>query len=151
NGTFAIGLDGTFSGDTTFSSKEGANPPQLVVTYTPPPTYTIYHGNTHAHSSYSWDSAANNQDPAGLYALGVANNYQYFTVTDHNKSPVFLPVSPTNAAWLDSKSAGYNATTNGSFVGVAGFEHSENNEGSPNPNPGVGHFTVLNTSTYISP
>src|SRR6185369_10796422 len=42
NGTFALGLDGTFSGDTTFTSKEGANPPQLVVTYTPPPTYTIY-------------------------------------------------------------------------------------------------------------
>ena len=37
NGTFAIGLDTTFtSGDTTFDSKEGGTAPRVVVTYTPP-------------------------------------------------------------------------------------------------------------------
>ena len=35
NGNFTIGLDGTYSGDTTFSSREGANDPVLVVYYQP--------------------------------------------------------------------------------------------------------------------
>ncbi len=38
NGTFALGLDTTYSGDTTFSSKEGADAPVLLVSYTPPAT-----------------------------------------------------------------------------------------------------------------
>lgn len=36
NGTFSLGLDGLFSGDTTFSSREGPDLPVLLVTYTPP-------------------------------------------------------------------------------------------------------------------
>lgn len=35
NGTYAIGLDGTYSGDTTFTSREGGVAPALVVSYTP--------------------------------------------------------------------------------------------------------------------
>src|SRR6185369_14318022 len=38
NGTFALALDGTFSGDTTFDSREGTTAPRVVVTYTPPVT-----------------------------------------------------------------------------------------------------------------
>ena len=41
NGTYSVGLDTTFSGDTTFSSKEGANDPVVVVTYTPPATGSV--------------------------------------------------------------------------------------------------------------
>lgn len=151
NGTYAIGLDTTYSGDTTFSSKEGTVAPVLVVTYTPPTqTYNIYRGNTHAHSSYSHDSAAQNTDPGGLYAIAINEEYDYFAVTDHSQSPVFQPVSATNAAWVDSKNDLLNATVNGTFVAIAGYEHSENNQGSPNPNPGTGHLTVLNTNSYLS-
>ena len=56
NGTFALGLDrtdGVFTGDTTFTSEEGGVAPVLVVTYTPPSTYSVYHGNTHSHTSYT--------------------------------------------------------------------------------------------------
>lgn len=35
NGSVTIGLDGTYSGDTTFSSREGTNAPVLVVYYQP--------------------------------------------------------------------------------------------------------------------
>jgi hypothetical protein len=146
NGTFAIGLDGTFSGDTTFTSKEGGVAPSLVVTYTPPSTYNIYRGNTHAHSSYSHDSAPTNTDPAGLYAIAVNEEYDYFAVTDHSQSDIFQPVSVNNAAWVDSKAAAINATT-GSFLAIAGFEHSENNGGT---NPGTGHLTVLNSNAYLN-
>lgn len=149
NGTFALGLDTTFAGDTTFTSEEGGVAPVLVVTYTPPVTYNIYRGNTHAHSSYSHDSAAQNTDPGGLYAIAVNEEYDYFCVTDHSQSPVFQPVSVNNAAWVDSKADALNATT-GTFLAIAGYEHSENNQGSPNPNPGTGHLTVLNTNAYLS-
>src|SRR4051812_48631583 len=64
NGTFALGLDSTYiGGDVSFGSRDSATPPSLVMTYTPPPTYNIYHGNTHAHSSYSHDSAPTNTTP----------------------------------------------------------------------------------------
>lgn len=149
NGTFSIGLDSAFSGDTTFSSKEGANAPVLVVTYTPPTNYVIYRGNTHAHSSYSHDTAATNTDPGGLYAIAVNEDYDFFCVTDHSQSPVFQPVSATNTAWVDSKNDALNATVNGSFVAIGGYEHSENNQGVANPNPGTGHLTVLNTNAYL--
>lgn len=36
NGTFGLGLDTTYAGDTTFTSEEGGVAPQLIVTYTPP-------------------------------------------------------------------------------------------------------------------
>ena len=150
NGTFALGVDSTFAGDTIFESREGTNVPLLVVTYTPPATYNIYRGSTHAHSEYSHDSAATNTDPGGLYAIAVNEEYDYFCVTDHSQSPVFQPVSATNPAWVDSKNDSVNATVNGSFVGIGGYEHSENNAGAPNPNPGSGHITVLNTNTYLN-
>jgi hypothetical protein len=149
NGTFSIGLDTTFSGDTTFTSEEGGVAPVLVVTYTAPTTYNIYRGNTHAHSQYSHDTAATNTDPGGLYAIAVNEEYDYFCVTDHSQSPIFQPVSTSNAAWVDSKNDAIAATT-GSFLAIAGYEHSENNQGSPNPNPGTGHLTVLNTNAYLS-
>lgn len=149
NGTFALGLNTTFSGDTTFSSREGANAPVLIVTYNPPSSYNIYRGSTHAHSNYSHDTAATNTDPAGLYAIAVNEEYDFFAVTDHTQSPAFQPVSATNAAWVDSKNDALNATTS-AFVGIAGFEHSENNAGAPNPQPGTGHITVLNTNAYLN-
>lgn len=151
NGTFGLALKTTATSDTTFSSREGANDPVLVVTYTPPTsTYNIYRGSTHAHSSYSHDSAASNTDPAGLYAIAKNEDYDYFCVTDHSQSPAFQPVSATNTAWVDSKNDALLATVNGTFVGIAGFEHSENNQGASNPQPGTGHITVLNTNTYLN-
>lgn len=46
NGTFALGLDGGLTtGDTTFSSREGANPPSLVVTYSTASGISVINGN----------------------------------------------------------------------------------------------------------
>ena len=149
NGTFALALNTSFSGDTTFSSREGANDPVLVVTYSTA-TYNIYRGSTHAHSVYSHDFAGTAADPGALYATAKNEEYDYFAVTDHTQSAAFQPVSATNAAWVDSKNDAINATVNGTFVAIAGFEHSENNNGAPNPQPGAGHLTVLNTNAYLN-
>lgn len=151
NGTFALGLDTTYSGDTSFTSAEGGVAPQLVVTYTPPTTtYNIYRGNTHAHSHYSHHTPGTNTSPAGLYAIAVNEEYDFFCVTDHSQEDAFQPVSANNTAWVDCKNAAVNATVNGTFVGINGYEHSENNQGAQNPNPGTGHLTVLNTNAYLN-
>lgn len=151
NGTFAIGLDGTYSGDTTFSSKEGANAPVLVVTYTPPSSsYNVYWGNTHAHTTYTVSHGSvppDNGPPIEHFniAKNSANNMDFYVTTDHSQETSFEPTSASNAAWLDSKADAVEATDSG-FVGLLGYEHSENNGG---PNPGNGHINVINTNTYL--
>lgn len=150
NGTFALGLDGTYSGDTTFSSKEGANAPVLVVTYTPPAAYSVYFGNTHAHSTYTSSHGAvppDNGPPIQHFNLAknAANNMDFYVTTDHSQETAFEPTNANNAAWLDTKADAAEATDAG-FVGLAGYEHSENNAG---PNPGTGHINVINTATYL--
>jgi len=148
NGTFAIGLDGTYSGDTTFSSREGANAPVLVVTYTPPASYNVYFGNTHAHSTYTSTHGGvppDNGLPIEHFNLAknATNNMDFYVLTDHSQEPALDPTSATNAAWVDTKADAAQAT-DGTFVGLAGFEHSENN----GPG-GTGHINVMNTNTYL--
>ena len=152
NGTFSIGLDSTYSGDTTFSSREGANAPVLVVTYTPPTTYNVYAGNTHSHSNYtsSHGDQVTNNDPTlngrpieHFTRAKTAGTYDFYVVTDHSQEVDLDPTSATNAAWVDTKADATEATVS-TFVGLAGFEHSENN----GPN-GTGHINVINSNTYL--
>lgn len=150
NGTFAIGLNGTYSGDTNFSSKEGPDTPALVVTYTPPSSYNVYWGNTHAHTTYTSSHGGvppDNGPPIEHYnmAKNSANNMDFYVTTDHSQEVAFEPTSATNAAWVDSKGDAVQATDT-SFVGLTGYEHSENNAG---PNPGTGHINVINSNTYL--
>lgn len=162
NGTFAIGLDTTFSGDTKFSSKEGATAPVLVVTYTPPPTYSIYRGNTHSHTSYTWSHGAqydangnlrpdwqNYQGPPSEHhARAKAAGFDFYATSDHSQETTLDPTSLTNAAWVDTKNAAA-AATDSTYLGIAGFEFSENNQGVPNANRGTGHINVFNTNAYL--
>ena len=74
--------------------------------------------------------------PAKHFALAKANGFDFYAVTDHSQEAAFAPTSPTNAAWLATKREAAEAT-DGTFVALAGFEHSENN----GPN-GVGHLNV---------
>lgn len=148
NGTFALGLDTTFSGDTKFSSKEGANDPVLVVTYTPPPTYSVYHGNTHSHTSYTSSHGAVAPDqgpPSEHHSRAKAAGFDFYATTDHSQEVAFDPTSVTNAAWVDTKNAAA-AATDSTYVGIAGFEHSDNDGGT---NPGKGHINVLNSNAYL--
>jgi hypothetical protein len=151
DGTYAFGLDGTFSGDTTFTSREGGVAPVLVVTYTAPTTYTVYAGNTHSHTNYTsshGDQVTNNDPslngrPIEHFNLAKTNGYDFYVTTDHSQEVGFDPTSATNAAWVDSKQDAGEATVS-TFVGLTGFEYSENN----GPD-GTGHINVINTNTYL--
>lgn len=154
NGTFSLGLDGLFSGDTTFSSREGANPPVLVVTYTPPAAYNVYFGNTHAHTTYTSSHGSvppDNGTPLEHFniAKNAANNMDFYVSTDHSQEVAFnSPAGTGNPAWVNTKADAATGTDAG-FVALAGYEHSENNEVNPNPSPGTGHINVINTNSYL--
>jgi len=82
--------------------------------------------------------------PSAHFALARSNGYDFYLVTDHSQDAAFAPTSATNAAWLATKREAAEATDS-SFVGLAGYEHSENN----GPN-GVGHINVINSAEYLN-
>ncbi|HZM02966.1 MAG TPA: CehA/McbA family metallohydrolase [Candidatus Saccharimonadales bacterium] len=143
-------------------------------TNAPPPSYHIYAGNTHAHTIYTashgdqyvpdpskklihigstqygtnkalkadWEKFQG--PPAAHYALAKANGYDFYITTDHSQEAPFQPTNPTNAAWVATHRAAV-AATDGNFVAIAGYEHSENN----GPK-GVGHLNVINSAEYLN-
>ena len=136
------------------------------------PQYHIYAGNTHSHTSNTWGhgeqyvkvkadagTATNKPTPAKTlkpdwqksqgppsahYALAKSSGYDFYCATDHSQEAAFQPLSPTNAAWVAAKRDAAEAT-DGTFVAIAGYEHSENN----GPN-GTGHLNVINSSEYLN-
>jgi hypothetical protein len=146
NGTFALALNGGTTSDTTFTSEDGGVAPTLVVTYTPPSTYFVYRGNTHSHTSYtsSHGSVAPAQGPPSEHhSRAKAAGFDFYATTDHSQEVAFNPTSVTNPAWVDTKNAAA-AATDSTYVGLAGFEHSEND----NHASGDGHINVINSNAY---
>lgn len=151
NGSFTLGLDSAFAGDTNFASREGTPVPTLVVSYDTAVTYQAYRGNTHSHTSFtsshgeqvtSGDPTRNGQ-PAEHHARAKAAGYDFYVTTDHSQEVAFEPTSATNAAWVTTKQQATDATTAG-YVGFWGYEHSENN----GPD-GKGHINVINSGAYL--
>jgi hypothetical protein len=134
--------------------------------------YHIYAGNTHSHTANTWghgeqyvkakveegeskqvrakskvlkpDWQKYQGPPAAHYALAKSNGYDFYATTDHSQEATFQPPSPTNPAWLAAKREAA-AATDGKFVAIAGYEHSENNGPA-----GGGHLNVLNSSEYLN-
>lgn len=113
------------------------------------PEYKICFGNTHAHCNYSGDIAVSRAkkglelDPRNSaenhYRLAKKHGYDFYCVTDHSQYPVY-----TSEAWTDI-AARAEAATDASFVGLRGYEHSENN----GPD-GRGHMNVYNSTDYLN-
>jgi hypothetical protein len=82
--------------------------------------------------------------PSVHFALAKQNGYDFYVTTDHSQEAGFEPLSTTNPNWVATKRAAVEATT-ATFVGIAGYEHSEND----GPN-GVGHLTVMNSDSYLN-
>ena len=138
----------------------------------PLPQYHIYAGNTHSHTANTWshgeqyakakleegtskkagakkkvlrpDWQKHQGPPSAHYALAKSNGYDFYCTTDHSQEAAFQPPSPTNAAWVAAKRDAAEAT-DGGFVAIAGYEHSENN----GPK-GTGHINVINSSEYLN-
>jgi hypothetical protein len=82
--------------------------------------------------------------PSAHYALAKTNGYDFYCVTDHSQEAAFQPPSPSNPTWSKSKQQAAEAT-NSNFVGIAGFEYSEND------GPGSkGHLNVMNSDGMIN-
>lgn len=82
--------------------------------------------------------------PSAHFALAKSKGYDFYITTDHSQEAAFQPPSRANAAWVAAKRDAAEAT-NGNFVAIAGYEHSENN----GPN-GTGHLNVINSSEYLN-
>jgi hypothetical protein len=151
NGTYALALAGAQPGDLTFSSAESSTPPTLEVTHAPRPTYTARLGNTHAHTTYTSSHGSvppDNGPPREHHARAKAAGFAFYATTDHSQEVAFDPTSETNPAWVDTKEAASTAS-DATYLGLAGFELSENNADKADAHPGQGHINVLDSAAYL--
>ena len=111
--------------------------------------YMTVFGNTHSHCNYSGDIAkfkakkGLSLDPKNTvdnhYRIAKENGYDFYCVTDHSQYPEY-----TQEAWKDIKAKAI-AYTDAAFVGLRGYEHSEND----GPD-GTGHMNVYNSATFLN-
>lgn len=114
-----------------------ANEPTVPTEPEPQPeALNLYFGNTHSHSQYSDGDGT----PADHFSLAKQNGYDFYVLTDHS-----LPKYPgyTVANHEDSKKQAA-AYTDSTFVGLVGFEFSENSDPA-----GTGHINGINTDTTV--
>jgi hypothetical protein len=148
NGEFALALDSAYPSDTTFTSEEGGLAPVLIVTFAAAPIFNVYRGNTHSHTTYTSSHGLkppDNGPPNEHHARAKAAGFDFYVTTDHSQEVAFEPTGVNNPAWVDTKRAAAEAS-DPTYLGLAGFEHSENNGG---PNPGQGHINVINSNAYL--
>ncbi len=136
------------------------------------PEYHVYAGNTHSHTANTWGHGEQYGKPAPVpgesqqkprktrilkpdwqkyqgppsahYALAKAKGFDFYVTADHSQEAGFQPPRADNPAWVAAKRDAA-AATDGQFVAIAGYEHSENN----GPN-GTGHLNVINSSEYLN-
>lgn len=111
--------------------------------------YMTVFGNTHAHCNFSGDIAKFRAkkglglDPANSvdnhFRLAKNNGYDFYCVTDHSQYPCY-----TQEAWKMVASAA-DFYTDDEFVGLRGYEHSEND----GPD-GKGHMNVYGSDTFLN-
>jgi hypothetical protein len=86
----------------------------------------------------------NQGKPAEHFARAKAQHYDFYTTTDHSQEAALNPPSRDNPAWADLHQAA-TAATDGTFIALVGYEHSENN----GPG-GKGHLNVINSAEYLN-
>ncbi len=99
--------------------------------------YHHYFGNTHSHSCYS---DGKTETPADHFRKAKAAGYDFYAVTDHALAK--YPQFTAQTYELTKREA--DRFTDSKFVGITGFEFSEND----GPG-GKGHLTVLNSVGYL--
>jgi len=85
------------------------------------------------------------QGPPSVHFAGAkAAGYDFYSATDHSQEAGFQVPAPENARWLQTKQQAV-AASDGRFLGLAGFEYSEND----GPG-GTGHINVFNTQGMVN-
>ncbi len=82
--------------------------------------------------------------PSVHFALAKQNGYDFYLTSDHSQEAGLQPPGPTNPKWMAIKREAAESTT-AMFVGIAGYEHSENDDPG-----GVGHINVFNSDSYLN-
>lgn len=82
--------------------------------------------------------------PADHFARAKARQFDFYITTDHSQEELLNPPSDDNPAWVGAHQQA-RAATDASFVGLVGYEHSENN----GPG-GSGHINVINSAGYLN-
>lgn len=82
--------------------------------------------------------------PADHFARAKARGFDFYITTDHSQEETFNPPSPDNPEWLAARQEA-EAATDGGFVALTGYEHSENNGPA-----GSGHINVINSAEYLN-
>lgn len=101
--------------------------------------FTVFLGNTHAHSHYSGDAVQEGNAPSDHFRLAKEAGYDFYAVTDHSQYEQF-----DSQAWKLIQ-ADADRYSDAGFIGIRGYEHSENN------GPGAkGHLNVYGTSDYLN-
>ncbi|MBI4946123.1 MAG: CehA/McbA family metallohydrolase [Bacteroidetes bacterium] len=95
--------------------------------------YIAYKGNLHSHTSLS--DGEGTPEEAFIYARDSAH-LDFLAVTDHLEQ-IYLDL----LAWFETQGDADNATVNGSYVAMAGYEWGS---------PQYGHCNVLNTGALLS-
>ena len=98
--------------------------------------YHHYFGNTHSHTVCSDGSGT----AAESFALAKSTGLNFYAVTDH----ALAKYAGFTAASYEETKHQADVYTDAGFVGIAGFEFSEND----GPN-GTGHCNVLNSAGYL--
>ncbi len=98
-------------------------------------SFNAYFGNLHSHTSNSDGSG----EPADAYNYArYTAGLDFLAVTDHLEQIGNIPL--IDPEWSDCQNAANNATMNGTFVGIAGWEWGS---------PLHGHVNVFNTADII--
>jgi hypothetical protein len=114
--------------------------------------YHVYRGNTHSHTTYTSSHGLKppaNGTPAEHHAHAKVAGFDFYATTDHSQEVALADDSPTSPAWLDTKAAA-RAATSADYVGLAGFEFSENDGAAVNPHPGQGHINVIGSDGHLN-
>ena len=82
--------------------------------------------------------------PSAHFAAAKSAGYDFYSVTDHSQEAGFQPAGAASANWVQTRQQAA-AASDGRFLGLAGFEYSEND----GPG-GTGHINVFNTRGMVN-
>ncbi|MEQ6902155.1 hypothetical protein [Nocardioides sp. YIM 152588] len=104
-----------------------------------PPKMRVFYGTTHVHTGAYNDHGRDDSGPADVFAAAPGAGMSFLVLTEHAG-----PSGPTDPAAYQAlaTAAAEDATVDGEFVGLSGFEYSENGG---DDDDDKGHLTVFGT------
>lgn len=104
----------------------------------------IYYGTTHMHTGAHNDHGGDSSTALNIFQTAKANGFNFVVLTEHSG-----PTGPTDPAayYADAQAQAAATTEDGKFVGLAGYEYSEN---SGDGDSDSGHMTGWGTEDFVN-